>query len=369
MNRKRIAIIYGGVGEEHEVSLLSALNVYRALESEPAYTLIPIYLSHSGTFYEQHAPEEKMMRAEESSSALRVKPPHGFLRPDGSPLHIDVTVPVVHGTGGEDGQLQGFLRTSGIRCIASGVLPSAVGMHKSVAKRLAASHGVPVLPFVLVTGRDIRDYLEGTRIPLRIGDLLGKGAHTDASYENLLHALIMRFGSHLIIKPEDGGSSVGVNELRGSDVDRFRSALRDVLKISDRVLIEPFMTDRLEVECSVLEDSGWVVSTPVIIDKGGTLLTYHTKYEVEESLDNPEAAIPDQSAQQIQDYCLTLAQALEIEGFARIDFFVGKSSTEIFFNEINTLPGMTGRSVFPAMAASCGYPLRDLLVMLIEREP
>ena len=239
------------------------------------------------------------------------------------------------------------------------------------ALRRASQHPTEYrsLPFIYLTREDVREYLGGTRIPLRIKHLLGKESDTEPTYENLLHALISRFGDHLIIKPEDGGSSVGVNELNGSDAQTFRSALDGVLQISDRVLIEPFMTDRLEVECSVLEDSGWVVSTPVIIDKGGTLLTYHTKYEAEESLDNPEAVIPDHVAQQIQDYCLTLAQALEVEGFARIDFFVGKSSTEIFFNEINTLPGMTDRSVFPAMTASCGYPLRDLLVMLIERQP
>ncbi|MBN2861040.1 MAG: hypothetical protein JXK93_12310, partial [Sphaerochaetaceae bacterium] len=110
-----------------------------------------------------------------------------------------------------------------------------------------------------------------------------------------------------------------------------------------------------------------VVSTPVIIDKGGEPLTYHTKYEVEESLDNPEAVISEHIASQVQHYCLTLAEILEVEDFARIDFFVGKNSGEIFFNEINTLPGMTGRSVFPTMVESSGYPLRDLLGMLIER--
>ena len=283
------------------------------------------------------------------------------------PLNIDVVVPVVHGTGGEDGLLQGFLRTTGVPCIASGVLPSAIGMHKSIAKTLAASHQVPVLPFILLTGRDIGHYLDGTRVSLRIRELLGDTEHAEPSYETLSRALKRRFGDHLIIKPDDEGSSIGVNELKAYDAEQLSSALRNVLSVSDRVLIEPFMSDRLEVECSVVEDDGWIVSSPVIIDKGGEPLSYHTKYEVEESLDTPEAVISEHIASQVQQYCLTLAEILEVEGFARIDFFVGKNSTRIYFNEINTLPGMTGRSVFPAMVASCGYPLGELLGMLIER--
>jgi len=362
---KRVAIIYGGVGEEHEVSLLSALRVYSALET--TYILIPIYLSRGGHFYEQSAPTEHMMRKEDPGSSLLVKAPFGFFHSDGSPLSIDVVVPVVHGTGGEDGLLQGFLRTTGIPCIASGVLASAIGMHKSIAKTLAASHQVPVLPFTLLTGKDIRHYLDGSGVSLRIRDLLGYTGLAEPSYAKLSSALKERFGDHLIIKPDNEGSSIGVNELKAFDTEQLASVLRDVLSVSDRVLIEPFMPDRLEVECSVVEDSGWIVSTPVIIDKGGEPLTYHTKYEVKESLDNPEAFIPENICSQVQHYCLTLAEILEVEGFARIDFFVGKHSGEIYFNEINTLPGMTGRSVFPAMVESSGYPLRELLGMLIER--
>ncbi|MBN2861148.1 MAG: hypothetical protein JXK93_12855, partial [Sphaerochaetaceae bacterium] len=272
---KRVAIIYGGVGEEHEVSLLSALRVYRALES--SYTLIPIYLSGSGHFYQQSAPTEHMMCEEDHSSSLLVRAPHGFFHSDLSPLSIDVVVPVIHGTGGEDGLLQGFLRITGVPCIASGVLPSAIGMHKSIAKTLAASHQVPVLPFALLTRKDIEHYLNSTRVSLRIGELLGHSDPAEPSYENLSRALKRRFGDHLIIKPDDEGSSIGVNELNAFDAEHLISALSDVLSVSDRVLIEPFMPDRLEVECSVVEDDGWVVSTPVIIDKGGEPLTYHTK--------------------------------------------------------------------------------------------
>ncbi len=361
------AIIYGGVSEEHEVSLLSAERVYQALQ-ELEYALIPIYYAKDGAMYLQDTSDEKPGRNESENRLLSVTPPRGFCRADGSPLPVDIIIPVVHGKGGEDGTLQGFLTCASIPFISCSLLSSAIGMHKSVAKTLASAGGIPVLPSILLTRNDIELFTDRQIISRRLRPLLGKGPEAPSFAGHLSGALKSKLGAHLILKPDDEGSSIGLFEIPEVDENSLQKALGKIFTLTDRILIEPFMNDMLEVECAVMEDEEWVVSAPLIIDKGGVPLSYHTKYEVAEALDTPGRKISEETISLIQSYALSLTDLLHLEGFARIDFFVSSRSEEIYFNEVNTIPGMTDRSVFPEMAEQSGYPLGRLLGLLIERK-
>ncbi len=365
---KNVAIIYGGMSDEHEISILSAFSVYAALADHP-YALSFIYLSRSGALYEQGEPQRGQMRSEEhSDTLLSITPSKGIFRKDGTKLFVDIAIPIVHGKGGEDGALQGFLSFCLIPFISSGILGSSIGMHKSVAKRLAMAEGVPVLPSILLKKKDLDLFRNFQITTENLAGVVGSQMEPSSLYETLTEVIRTRLGGNIICKPDDEGSSIGLFSITDLDELQLEKALNGVFQVSDRALIEPFMTDRIEVECGVIEDGAWLVSEPVIIDKGGIPLTYHTKYEVAESLESHGVSIDEKIKERVQAYALTLAEVLQIEGFSRIDFFVGKTSGEIYFNEINTLPGMTARSAFPAMTDSLGYPLGNLLALLIERK-
>ncbi len=365
---KRIALIYGGVSREHEISLLSAVHVYHAL-CERSYPVTLLFQSKSGTLFLQDNPDNTTESLPQDCSEHRMllcAAGKGLFDALGKSVEIDLAIPILHGKKGEDGVFQGFLEVCGIPYISTSLLGSSVGMYKNIAKALASSQGIPVLPAVLISRREILkgEIYAHTLSPFSASAEVGEGCSLSELYRLLVH----HFSSHLIIKPDDEGSSIGVLEISGENEEFFLKALNEVMKITDRILIEPYLEDKIEVECAVIADEGFVVSDPVIIDKGGACLSYHTKYETEEALDDGSIRLDDMTVQLVQSHSLHLAHLFQVGGFARIDFFVSRSDESIYFNEINTIPGMTAKSVFPKMADQCGYPLPDLFSQLIEKE-
>ncbi len=344
----RIAILYGGKSGEHEVSLRSAASVIRHIDRSHKLHLIGI--TRTGAWHLQpdstmetclEGDEPLTMRADGPS--VLVVPGHG-LRVYGthgsSDLPLDVVFPVLHGTFGEDGTIQGLLECAEIAYVGADVLGSAVGMDKEVAKALWLQAGLPVVPFMAVQSRDL------------------------SQIDGLADRVQSEFGWPAFVKPARGGSSVGASKVDSRT--GLKDALQKALLCDTKVLIEPFVQAR-EIECSVIGNDEPRAFPP------GELIISHEFYDYEAKYVDPDGATfviparlqPEQLAS-LMDLAVAAYRAAALSGMARVDFFVKKDSGAVLLNEVNTIPGFTSISMFPMMCETGGLSYHDLLEELLR---
>jgi D-alanine-D-alanine ligase len=256
---------------------------------------------------------------------------------------VDVVFPLLHGPWGEDGTIQGLFEVAGIRYVGSGVLASALGMDKHYMKLVLTAAGLPVVPHVVVKPREWKD--------------------DPAAVRDAVDAL----GYPVFVKPARGGSSLGITKVHG--VDELDAAVDHAREFDPKVLIEPSAEGAREVECGVLErpEGGADASKVAEITGYGEheFYDFAAKYLGEEgvTLDVP-ANLGDEVTRQIQDLSVAAFQALECEGLARVDFFIGDDGN-VVINEINTMPGFTPASMYPRMWAESGVSYPELVDRLI----
>jgi D-alanine-D-alanine ligase len=259
---------------------------------------------------------------------------------------VDVVLPLLHGTFGEDGTIQGLLEMAGIRYAGAGVLASAAGMDKEYMKILFAARGLPVGPYTVV--RD-RDWSGGDAERKKVLDEAGE------------------LGWPMFVKPARGGSSIGTS--RADSPGELEAAIENARRYDRKVLVEALITGA-EIECAVLEglDGGAPdASLPgqVVVDPNSTWYDFEAKYlGVGTGMQIP-APIPDADIDRIRELACVAFDAIGCEGLARVDFFYTPSG-EILVNEINTMPGMTPASGFPRMWAATGLPLPALIDRIIQ---
>ncbi|MDP3177707.1 MAG: D-alanine--D-alanine ligase family protein, partial [Spirochaetaceae bacterium] len=259
-------------------------------------------------------------------------------------IACDLAFPVLHGSFGEDGTVQGFLEVAGLPYVGAPVLGSALGMDKEKAKELWLRAGLPVVPFVVVRPRD-----------------LSSSPDPEAALGRKIGA---RIGWPCFVKPARGGSSVGAG--KATDQASLMAALRAAFEWDDKVLVEPFLTAR-EIECSVLGNDEPQAFPP------GEILPTHEFYDYEAKYIDPEGAhfalparLEEEQGERIRALAIAAYAACEMAGMARVDFFVDKRTGEILLNEINTIPGFTHISMYPKMCESGGLPYSELLSRLVE---
>jgi D-alanine-D-alanine ligase len=347
----RVAVLYGGKSGEHEVSLQSGASVIQHLDRE-RFDLIPISIDKTGRWQWNdlrliqesralpifaNAPEMRLALQENGKAALE---PLGQGAP--SFRDIDVFFPVVHGPLCEDGSLQGLLELADVAYVGSGVLGSALGMDKDVAKRLASVAGIPVAPYLALSARDLRD----------------TGSCESRAQE------LMRLP--VFVKPANMGSSVGVHKVKRWE--DLLPALRDAFQYDTKVLIEQGIDGR-EVEVAVLGEDPPFASAPCEIKASGKheFYSYEAKYlDQEGATTDLPAKLDPAAAERVRDLAIRAFTALECSGMARVDFFLERSSGEFYFNEVNTIPGFTSISMYPKMMEASGLPYPKLLTRLIE---
>ncbi|QEL22828.1 D-alanine--D-alanine ligase [Bosea sp. F3-2] len=354
MNRKtRVAVLYGGKSGEHEVSLKSAASVLRYLDRD-RFEPVPISIDKQGR-WQCHdlrrieatngdslpIPADSPMIRFEAQGAQTAILPADNTAPAIAP--VDVVFPVIHGPLCEDGAVQGLLELAGAAYVGSGVLASAVGMHKDIAKRLAALAGLPVAPYLALSRRDYRRDPEG-------------------SIEAAREALTLP----VFVKPCNMGSSVGVHKVkRWEDLD---AALTDAFLYDIKVLIEQGI-DAREIEVAVLDGDPPVASVASELNAGPQheFYSYEAKYIDQDgaTVDLPAKLDAGQMAR-VRQLAIDAFVALECSGLARVDFFLDRQSGAFYFNEINTLPGFTAISMYPKMMKASGLPYPALLTRLIE---
>jgi len=258
-------------------------------------------------------------------------------------LGCDLVFPVLHGTFGEDGTIQGLLECAGLPYVGAGVLGSAIGMDKQVTKDLWLREGLPVVDSITVRGTDRAN-------PLFMASLARK--------------VEARFGWPCFVKPASCGSSVGTSKV--GDFPALEAAIDLALRFDEKVLVEQFISAR-EIECAVLGNASPQAFTP------GEIVPTHEFYDYDAKYKDPEGAalrIPAPLLPAQVDTIKTLAikayKACELSGMARVDFFIDKRTGDILLNEVNTIPGFTAISMYPRMCEAGGLPYAELLDRLIE---
>ena len=341
MAKVRVGIVYGGRSVEHEVSINSATAMLQALDPS-RYDVSLIAISHDGRW---HIGGPKMLPAavvKAPEVTLPAVPGERTLvsAADGKPAaQLDVIVPIVHGTGGEDGCLQGFLELAGVPYVGSGVLGSAIQMDKDVSKRLLAAAGVPVVPWVTVRKHEL--------------------AGIDAIVERIVHTI----GLPCFVKPANTGSSVGISKVKTRA--ELAPALREAFRYDEKLLVEQGVNAR-EVEIAVLGNERPEASVPGEIVPHKEWYDYEAKYVDERTELIVPAQVSEQVAAELQRLAVLAFSVLEGAGLARVDFFLEKGTDRIWLNELNSLPGFTEVSMYPRLWQASGVSYPALLDRLIE---
>jgi D-alanine-D-alanine ligase len=341
--RLRVGVIFGGRSGEHEVSLVSAASVIRALDPDK-YEAVLIGIAKDGRWL-AGSPAQKML-PEVLASGERVMLPAdpgvGALVPlDGkqAPLHVDVVFPVLHGTYGEDGTVQGLLELAGLPYVGSGVTGSAVGMDKDMAKRLFRQEGLPVGDFVAV----LRSEWENSRA-------------------KTMRMLQKKFRFPVFVKPSALGSSVGMT--KAHDAKELGKAMDFAAEFAMKIVVEKSIRGR-EIELSVLGNDRPKASIPGEIIPHREFYDYAAKYLEDGTRLVIPAKLTRAQVKRFQEYAVRAFRCLECRGMARVDFFLEKSG-RIFINEVNTIPGFTSISMYPKLWEASGLSYRELIDQLIE---
>jgi D-alanine-D-alanine ligase len=345
----RVGILFGGRSGEHEVSLASAASVIRALDPEK-YEAVPIGITKEGRWLvgavaQKLLPEvlksgeRVVLPADPSAASLLPVAPAGSHQ-GSQGIHVDVMFPVLHGTFGEDGTVQGLLELAGLPYVGAGVLASSVGMDKDVQKRLFEYAGLPIVPFVAVSRK------EWEREPNR----------TLAKIQKALRY-------PLFVKPATLGSSVGMT--RVAKANELAAALNLAAEFALKIIVEKAVNAR-EIEVSVLGNDDPKASIPGEIIPHREYYDYTAKYLEEGTRLEIPAKLTRAQAKKIQEYAIRAFRAIDGTGMARADFFVDKKTSRIFINELNTIPGFTSISMYPKMWEASGISYKELIDRLIQ---
>jgi len=358
--RPRVAVVFGGRSSEHAISCITASSVLKAIDPE-RYEVVPVGITADGRWVLESGDPERLaltsadrlpevdasratvaLSNEDGSSQLVVHEPTSVPRTLGE---VDVVFPLLHGPWGEDGTIQGLLEMAGVRYVGAGVLASAVGMDKHYMKVVFQAHGLPVLPYTVITSR--------------------RWKVDSAACREAVESL----GYPVFVKPCRGGSSIGISKVQHpSELDE---AVEEAARHDPKVLVEAAAVGGREIECGVIEGVGdeppqASVVAEIRIDGSHEFYDFAAKYLPEEHTELAVPAdLPDHLAKRVQELAVEAFEALSCEGLARVDFFVLPDGS-VVINEINTMPGFTPSSMFPRMWAASGLDYPALVDRLIQ---
>jgi len=310
VSRLRVAVICGGRSGEHEISLRSAESVIAAMDSG-RYEVRRILITKEGRWQ-----------------------PGPILPEPGANPGIDVVFPVLHGTFGEDGTIQGLLELAALPYVGAGVLASSVSMDKEVRKRLCMERGLPVT-----------EYLVARRGQFRREDICGRMPYP------------------LFVKPANLGSSVGISKVKACE--DLSAALEIAAQYDRKILVERAIEGR-EFECSVMGNDEPMAAVPCEILPSREFYDYEDKYLLNQAQTVLPADLTEEQMREMRRLAVACYQAVECEGMARVDFLRETATGNLYINEINTVPGFTSISMFPKMWEAAGIPYPKLIDRLIE---
>jgi D-alanine-D-alanine ligase len=336
--KKKVAILFGGRSVEHGVSVNSARNIFDHINKD-RFEPLPIGITKSGQWYLTSGVTKDIGQGKALGLILDAQSPGFILVSSGDRIKADIIFPVLHGTDGEDGSIQGLIKAMDIPMVGTGVLGSSISMNKIIAKRLLKDAGLPVTNFVSFhhTEKDQIDF----------------------------KAIKKTLGVPFMVKSASLGSSVGVNKVKSEA--GFGKAIDDSFRYDDSILIEEFVKGR-EIECAVLGNSPAEASYPgeIVINSKYDFYTFDAKYVDPEAvrIDVP-AKLDAKTAEKVRDICINAYKTLCCEDFSRVDLFLTDQG-KIYINEINTIPGFTDSSMFPMMWKERGIGFTELISRLLD---
>lgn len=353
MGKIRVLVLFGGRSAEHEVSIVSARAVVKALD-RARYEVRPVYVTRDGRWILQPdaawaaldgGPEAALKAAAEPLAGEAGLPvPGGSLGltpwAERAPLDLDVVFPVLHGPFGEDGTVQGLLELAGIPYVGAPVLGSALGMDKVLMKAVFIARGLPVVPHTHFLARDFRRDPEGVAARVRA-----------------------EIGLPCFVKPANLGSSVGISKV--TRWEELEPAVERAARYDRKVLVERAVNAR-ELECSVLGNDDPVASGVGEVVPAREFYDYEAKYRDERTQLLIPAPIPPEVAEEVRRLAVAAFKALDLAGMARVDFFYCRDSGQLYINEVNTIPGFTPVSMYPKLWEEAGLSFSELVDRLIQ---
>jgi D-alanine-D-alanine ligase len=351
----RVGILFGGRSGEHEVSLTSAQGIIKAIDKHK-YEVVPIGITKEGRWIAGGDPMKELRAAANMPPALAahagegpeapqtvlvpLEPERTALATPTTQLELDVIFPVLHGPYGEDGSVQGFLELTGLPYVGAGVMASALGMDKAVAKDLFRLHGLPVLPYQVLLRKT-----------------------WEAGPQGVVAACEAAFHYPMFVKPVNLGSSVGVS--KAHDRDELVAGLDEAARFDRKLLVEQGIEAR-EIEISVLGNDDPIASLPGEVVPSREFYSYAAKYIDNASQLLIPAPISAEQTEEVRRVAVAAFKALDCAGMARVDFLMDKEGGTIWLNEINTIPGFTPISMYPKLWEATGIGYSELIDRLIE---
>ena len=335
MKKLRVGVVFGGRSGEHEVSVRSAEFILRSLDRDK-YDVIPIAITKEGKWLVPSQPYQLAPPEEEIRQTLQAGIPLAMTAEPSAQGPLDVVFPVVHGTFGEDGSIQGFLELADIPYVGAGVLGSAVAMDKDIMKRLLRDAGLRVVDYWRLLAAEIDGFI-------------------DAFQESLPYPVF--------VKPANMGSSVGISKVSSSA--GLGRALTEAFEYDRKVVVEQGIEAR-EIELSVLGNDDPIVSVPGEVRPAREFYDYQAKYVTDDSELIIPAPLEKIQVREAQAIAIRAFKALECSGMARVDLFLENDTGEFIVNEINTIPGFTSISQYPLLWKASGMSHTQLIDRLIQ---
>ncbi|MCX5839727.1 MAG: D-alanine--D-alanine ligase [Deltaproteobacteria bacterium] len=347
MNKLNLGVIFGGKSAEHEISLISAKNIIDAANKDK-YNIYPIGINKRGEFWAYSEDNyilnfEDVKKVSLNNNGIPVTFSFGENKEligiidKNIKITLDVIFPVLHGTYGEDGTIQGLFEMANIPYVGAGVTGSAIGMDKDIAKTILEKSGVNIAKF--------------------------KCFNIDELEKISFHQLVKKLGLPFFLKPAKAGSSVGIYKIK--DENDFIEKIKDAFRFSNKILFEEAIVGR-EIECSLLGNENPKASLPGEVIPNDVFYSYDAKYVNENGATfKIPVKLSDKLIETIQKDSIRIYKLLHCEGMARVDGFITKNEQYVF-NEINTIPGFTSISMYPKLWNVSGIPTDDLIDRLIQ---
>lgn len=392
---KKIAIIFGGMSTEHDVSIVSGISILKNIDKEK-YKIYPIYINKQGEWYKYNAKEnlenikvgdkisgieeinneEKVNKGEISEEEVnqgevnqgevnegeisegeanekeeiikteKIENPIKYLK------EMDCIFPVLHGAYGEDGAIQGLFEMIKIPYVGCRVLASSISMDKAYTKIIFEKAGLKQAEYIYIKEK------QGNYI--YIDEQLNE---TIKKEEEIIKIAEEKLKYPMFVKPSNSGSSVGVNKVKNKE--QLKDALKEASKYDKKILIEQGIKGR-EVECAILEENGEIqVSCVGEVQSAEEFYNFNSKYKNEHSKTQIPAKIEEKTSEEIKKQAKKAFQAVNGNGLARVDFFIEEQTGRIIINEINTMPGFTNISMYPKLFEKVGIKYTDLIEKVI----
>lgn len=343
---KKLGVVFGGMSTEHDVSIISATSVIQNVNKEK-YEVFPIYIDKSGNWFKIDIKNlTNLTIGDDISNGEKIDNIIPYLK------QLDVIFPVLHGLYGEDGTIQGLFELINIPYVGCKVLGSALGMDKAYTKVILDRAGIKQAKYSYVR-KYKNEYIY----------IDHDFKETICTLDKLCAFLQENIGFPMFIKPSNSGSSVGINKAK--NIDELKKYIEYASQFDKKILVEENINAR-EVECAVLGNEVVKASCVGEILPAEEFYSFDAKYKNDDSKLVIPASLPDELSDKIRNLAILAFKAIDGKGLSRVDFFIDKETSQIYINELNTMPGFTSISMYPKLWENSGLSYPDLIDNLIE---